>query len=135
MAKPSLIKLEFMSIPVTHFGAFWMFCEEHPGIQFKHQTPAQSQLPVSKRANGKASEGTTGKCVVLAALSNQAHLTTAQLTTMIVQHGKSPKSMGSLLNELKTKKRIRSSKAGYSITALGRSYLKDNCPNKAKNGS
>lgn len=132
MPKPSLIKLEFLHIPQQHFGAFWLFCEEHPGIQFKHQTPAQSQLP-AKRANGKKAEGTTGKCIVLTALKNHPQLTYAEMVKMIVEHGKSPKSLGNVLHELKGDKQIRQSKlGGYSIVAPGLAYLKANCPNKAK---
>jgi len=147
MAKPTLIKLEFVQIPAAHFGAFWMFCQEHPGIQFKHQEPAAPQALVEgmkhamKRKVGKMAEGTTGRCIVLRALNeSRSALTTKHLTGLLVAAGKSAKSIAGVVHTLRKEKHVRSisipakgdqpTAHGWKITATGTEYYTKNCDGK-----
>lgn len=129
-----LIKLEFVQVPSEHWGDLWLFFEEHPGIQFKHQQPAMpaKKTMAAKRTHGKVAEGTTGKCIVLGALdgareNKSGPLTVPQLTAEIVGMGKAPKSIGNILHKLTGDRLVRRSDEGYTITAAGTAHIKNNC--------
>jgi hypothetical protein len=137
MAKPSLIKLEFVHIPSEHFGAFWLFCEEHSGIQFKHQQPARSQALVlqGQRKHGKDKDGTSGKCIVLRTLDREGHpMTGPMIAHYLVQAGKAAKSFGGISMALVKQKLITVHRRGknkkvqtYSITPAGSKFLSTSC--------
>lgn len=123
-----LIKLAWVHVPIEHFGALWLFFEEHPGIQFKYEaTPAQS-----KRLHGKVSEGSTGKCIILGALADYAKnksgpVDSPQLKGLLVAAGKSTRSLGGIMHDLKKAKHVRKIGKLYSITAAGVAFHKENC--------
>lgn len=114
-------------VPEEAWGKFWNLMLTIPGADITPNVrgPAPEK---AKREVGKASEGSTGKCVVLAALKNVAHMTASQVTEMLVKHGKSAKSAPNVLYELKGKKQIKQTPKGYALTPAGLTFLRENCP-------
>lgn len=113
-------------IPEEHMGRFWNFMRSMPTCEF---TPivAASDTP-AKRAHGKTANGSTGKCVVLHALTKTANLTTKGITTTMTSAGKAAKSAPNVIFELKRDKLIRqNADKSYSITAAGKTFISENC--------
>lgn len=112
-------------VPEEDYGRFWNFMKTMPSSEF---TPAMTaSKPNGKRSKGTTSEGSTGRCLVLRALSKEA-LKTADINQVMVAAGKSPKSSANVIFNLKKDKLIRQANDGwYSITAAGKTFISENC--------
>jgi predicted transcriptional regulator len=114
-------------IPEEGYGRFWNFMRSMPGAEFTPVLEAKGQP--AKRTHGKVKEGTTGKCLMLEALQENA-MKAAEANQVLVAAGKSPKSVGNVLFELKKAKLITQKDGWYAITAKGKKFRAENC--KAK---
>lgn len=116
-------------VPEEHYGRFWNFMKSMPTAEF---TPALQAEAPTKRVQGKTSEGSSMKCIVLLALkASRNSLSTHDLTGLIVSAGKSSKSVGNVLHELQKLKHIRkTADSGWTITAAGTKFCDTSCPVK-----
>lgn len=116
-------------IPEEAWGRFWNTMLSIPGAAITPTTRAQA--PSAKRSNGKVSDGSTGKCLVLRHLNVVPKAPLSELSELLVKNGKSKTSVANVVFELKKAKRIKGDAAGYSITPAGRAFVKANCNDKA----
>lgn len=116
-------------VPQESWGSFWNFMLSCPGADITPNTRASSSPATApaKRANGKAKDGTSGRCIVLNALSETTSLPTKTLNQMMIGAGKAPGTLGGLVFTMQKDKQLKKVKGGYAITAAGRSYLKSHC--------
>lgn len=115
-------------VPEEAWGKFWNLMLSIDGADITPNTRVQPNGARKPRSSGKTSEGTTGICIVLAALSNSKALTTKELSAVLVEAGKSPKSVSNCIFEAKKQKLIKTAgKATYAITPAGRKYAETNC--------
>jgi hypothetical protein len=127
MAKQTDITGTFR-VPEEAWGKFWNLMRTIDGADIVPNTRVES-AGKKARANGKASEGSTGKCIALNYLNalSPDYGTTAQITQALVEGGKSPKSSGNVLHELLKNKQVKKGSKGYAITAAGGHYLATKC--------
>lgn len=116
-------------VPEEAWGKFWNTMLTIPGADITPNTRVET--PATKKTKGKAAEGSTAACLILAALSNNGKLTRAQLSAVVAAAGKNPNTAGSTLHVLKKEKRVTLSGTDgtYKITAAGSTYLAKSCPN------
>lgn len=114
-------------IPEEAWGRFWNTMLSIPGAAITPTTRAQA--PTAKRSNGKTAGGTTSNCLILAALAAGVKLRPA-LEAVLVQAGKNASSVGSSLQDLKTKHFVKLTAKGWAITASGKKWRKANCKEK-----
>lgn len=124
MAKQTDIAGTFR-VPEEAWGRFWNLMLTIPGAEI---TPSTRVEASPKRTQGKTTEGSTGKCIVLRALSGVPQLARFEIEDVLVKAGKSATSAASMLTELKKSKLAKLGSKGYFITAAGRKYLKASCP-------
>jgi len=127
MPKPMTIEI---SVEEIAFGKVFRTLDEMPGvvsIKIKGSGPNAS-APESARKHGKASEGTTGKCVVFNfLLGKKKAVAPGVLADAIVAAGKSKNSIGNILYEAVKLKELAHSKDGYKLTPVGLNFLRNNC--------
>jgi hypothetical protein len=125
MAKQTDITGTFR-VPEEAWGKFWNLMLTIPGADIAPNTRVE---PAGKKTNGRAAEGSTSKCIILAHLNalSPDYAGTATLTQAIVAAGKAARSSGSVLHELLKAKQIKRGPKGYAITAAGGHYLATKC--------
>jgi hypothetical protein len=118
-------------VPEEAWGRFWNHMLTIPGADI---TPNTRVEPPAKRIKGSVKNGTSGKCIVLAALMHKPGggkrtviMTGDQLTAVLVEAGKAKSSCPNIIYELKKEKRISGTTSGYQITSAGKRYFETSC--------
>lgn len=116
-------------IPEAGYGRFWNFMRTMPGAEFTPRLDAKGkpEATIVKRTHGSTKDGTTGKCIMLKALQSNS-MKTAEAVQILVGAGKSAKSVGNVLFELKKAKLISQKDGWYAITAKGKKFCDTSCP-------
>lgn len=114
-------------VPEEAWGRFWNTMLTIPGSDIVPNTRVETPTTKTK---GKAAEGSTAACLILAALLNKGPMTRPQLAEVVASAGKNANTAGSTLHVLKNQKRVTlDAKGSYKITATGVKYFTKSCPN------